>query len=479
MAPPHRLRRLGAHLRPAASASDDLYTVLGVGRDADASAIKKGYRRAAMKHHPDKGGDDETFQRISRAYEVLSDEGMRAVYDAHGEEGLAAHEQQQQGGGGGGQRGGFGGFGGGGGGDPFSMFEELFGNAFGGGGGGGRQRRRQQQQQQNRDQAYDLQCGLADAYMGKKLNVTIARNEACSGCSGSGVAADSGVSSREEAAVPCASCEGNGFTVGVQRLGGFSQRVRVQCAQCDGAGFSLDEALLCGECGGAGVARQRATLAVEIPRGADEGEQIRMHGEGNYAVGAASAADVVFVLRFSKHEVFERRRSGDLLLRQQLSLAEALGGARLLLRQLDGRRLLVSTSPGDILHPDGAESLRRVAGEGMPRRDGTAADLLIKFEIAFPQPGQLTPEDQAVLRALLRQPGAAGDQMGEGGGAGGLPPVRVADGDTETESWDHLGADEYVMEPAVGEGGMAGEEEAEGAPWAKFFDAGRRGAGTR
>ena len=219
--------------------------------------------------------------------------------------------------------------------------------------------------------------------------------------------------------------------------------------------------------------------------GAIEEEPIRLRGEGSFAIGSR-AVDVVFMLRFTRHEYFERR-GADLIVSQQLSLGEALGGARLLVRQLDGRRLLVTTAPGDVLHPSGAGSIRRVKGEGMPRRDGTTGDLLIKFAIRFPQPGDLSAEDQAALLALLSR-----DSSGENGGFRGdesngasditpaaTPPVRVPDGDTETEAWDVNGADGYVMESVdgVGDEYEFNDEDQSGEP--RVFFGGRRGPWVR
>lgn len=199
---------------------------------------------------------------------------------------------------------------------------------------------------------------------------------------------------------------------------------------------------------------------VEVPRGAEDGQQLRMAGEGDFFPELGAGCDVVFVVRVGSHPVFERRGQ-HLLLRQRLSLAEALGGARLLLRQLDGRRLLISTAPGEALSPG---TLRRVRGEGMPMREGTHGDLFIVFEtVEFPAPGELSEQQRAALRQLLSpsQDGEEGvvDTVEE---TGSLPPVRVPDGDDETERWDVNGADEYVMEPvAEPEGGRASSKGAE------------------
>jgi DnaJ-class molecular chaperone len=222
---------LAAHSCPAAgagagrgdgSSSDvdegDLYGTLGVGRDADQSDIRKAYRKLALRHHPDKGGDADRFQRLTRAYEVLSDEELRPIYDAHGMEGVRAHEDGAQVPGAGASSSSA---------DPFSMFEEMFGEAFAGAhrrGGAARRRAahccgcwaRGQVPQRimlracvrvcvhacvyhvagrgsgrrprpPREQTFKLKCGLADVYNGKAFSVGFERRAACVGCDGSGV----------------------------------------------------------------------------------------------------------------------------------------------------------------------------------------------------------------------------------------------------------------------------------------------------
>jgi DnaJ family protein A protein 2 len=354
-----RVARVLRHIAPTASPTaadpdaDDLYDVLGVSRDADDAAIRKAYRRAAVKHHPDKGGDEASFQKISRAHEVLSDDEKRQIYDQFGLQGLEQHEQGEAAGGAG-----MGG-GGGGGMDPFSMFEGLFGGGFGGGQGQGERQPRQ------RDQTFELNCTLNDAYNGKKYRVQFDRSILCSTCTGSGVQEGH---TRESASVSCEVCGGAGQTIRTQRTLFGMQRVQSTCNACGGQGSVLDPSLLCGVCTGQGLERERHTLEVDLPRGVEEGETILMSEQGDYNIRAGRAADVVFVARVKEHPVFTRHGS-HLLLTQKVSLAEALGGLQLLLSQLDGRRLLIKTGAGECLAPG---ALRVVEGEGMPRRDGAS-----------------------------------------------------------------------------------------------------------
>ena len=356
-APPSAQRRIGclrAHLStslsPAAADPDakDLYDVLGVSRDATTPDIRKAFRRAAVKHHPDKGGDEKAFQAISRAHEILSDDEKRKIYDQFGMQGLEEHEQGQAAGAGAGQ----------GGMDPFSMFESMFGGAFG-------SRDRGDGARRQRDQTFELNCTLNDAYNGKKYRVQFDRNAPCSQCTGTGVQDGH---TRQSASVSCNVCSGSGQTIRTQRTLFGVQRVQTTCDACGGQGAVLDQALLCGVCTGQGLQRQRHSLEVALPRGVEDGETIVIGEQGDYSIHAGRAADVVFVARVKEHPVFTRHAS-HLLLKQKVSLAEALGGLQLLLSHLDGRRLLVKTGAGECLTPG---ALRVVAGEGMPKRDGAS-----------------------------------------------------------------------------------------------------------
>ncbi len=341
---------LSTSLSPAAADPDaeDLYDVLGVARDASESDIRKAYRRAAVKHHPDKGGDEKAFQAISRAHEVLSDGEKRQIYDQFGMQGLEQHEQGEAAGGGAGP----------GSSDPFSVFESMFGGAFG-------TRDQTGGTPRQRDQTFELSCTLNDAYNGKNYRVQFDRKAPCAQCTGTGVQEGH---TRQTASIECNVCSGSGQTIRSQRTLFGVQRVQSTCNACGGQGSVLDPNLLCGVCAGQGLQRQRHSLEVTLPRGVEDGETIVVSEQGDYSIQAGRAADVVFITRVKEHPMFTRHGS-HLLLKQKVTLAEALGGMQLLLSHLDGRRLLVKTGAGECLAPG---ALRVVEGEGMPNRDGAS-----------------------------------------------------------------------------------------------------------
>ena len=231
---------------------DELYAILGLDPSASESDIRKAYRRAAVKFHPDKGGDEGDFQKISRAYEVLSDEEKKSIYDQVGLEGLEQHEQGEAAGGAAGGMDGM---------DPFSMFEGLFGGGgMGGGMGGARGGRRRSAGP--REQQFELSCTLNEAYTGKQYRVQFDRNAPCATCTGTGVAEGH---DRESASVVCERCGGAGQQIRAQRTMFGMQRVQVTCEACAGSGRVLDPALLCPTCEGGGLQRERCEYSPHFP----------------------------------------------------------------------------------------------------------------------------------------------------------------------------------------------------------------------
>jgi hypothetical protein len=208
--------------------TEGLYKALGVSKDADEATIKKAYRKTALQHHPDKGGSEEAFKKVTRAYEVLSDPDKRRVYDQYGEEGLE------------------GGDGGGGGGDPMDMFAQMFGGGVrrgGGGDGGGRRK--------GRDMSHQLGVSLADLYNGRTIKLAITRDTTCKDCSGSG-----GQDGATE--TTCGECKGRGMRVMLRQLGpGMVQQMTAPCGACKGAGKTLPEGKRCRTCSGGKTVKER------------------------------------------------------------------------------------------------------------------------------------------------------------------------------------------------------------------------------
>ncbi len=313
----------------------DYYEILGADRDADASTLKKAYRKMAMKYHPDRNPDnaeaEEKFKEINEAYEILKDDQKRAAYDQYGH---AAFENGGMGG-----AGGFGGMGGGG----FSdIFEDLFGDFMGGGG-----RRGGNGQARGSDLRYNMEISLEEAFHGKETEINIPSSVECDSCDGSGAADGS-------SPVNCGTCQGHGK---VRAQQGFFTIERT-CPTCHGQGRVIDKP--CGKCHGEGRVEKEKTLSINIPAGVDDGNRIRLTGEGEIGQRGGPPGDLYIFLTIADHRIFQREGQ-NLHCRVPIPMTTAALGGDIEVPTLDGARAKVSISAG-------SQSGRkfRLRGKGMP-----------------------------------------------------------------------------------------------------------------
>jgi len=236
----------------------DYYELLEVSKDADKSSLKKAYRKMAMKYHPDKNPGDheaeENFKMVNEAYQVLSDDEKRSIYDRHGKAGLEGH----------GARGGAGGFGGFD--DLGSIFEEMFGGSGFGGFGGGGQRRERKTYHYNLDTGVELKIDFNEAVFGCNKEVNYTYKDACEPCKGTG--AKTGKLSS------CPDCAGQGQVHVKQGFMTFSQT----CPRCQGSGESVSDK--CTKCSGKGYKNHKSSFKVDVPEGVNEGNRIRVSNKG-------------------------------------------------------------------------------------------------------------------------------------------------------------------------------------------------------
>lgn len=258
----------------------DYYEVLSISRSASAQEIKKAYRKLAMKYHPDRNPDDpeaETrFKEASEAYEVLSDDEKRKIYDQFGHDGLKGRGFDPD----------FTDFG-----DIFSAFSDIFGG-FGGFGGGGRRGRRIRR---GADLELRLVVDFMDAALGAEEEVTITRHVHCSTCGGDGLKPGASPAT-------CGTCGGRGQVIQQQ---GFL-RISTVCPACRGQGKSIAEGDRCGDCNGSGKERQTDSAKVRIPAGIESGTRIRYVGKGEAGDPGAPPGDLYVVIEVEPHEVFKR-----------------------------------------------------------------------------------------------------------------------------------------------------------------------------
>lgn len=337
----------GMRRGPAADTTK-LYKTLGVSKDADPGQLKKAYRKLSLKYHPDKpGGDEEKFKEITHAFEVLSDEEKRNIYDDYGEEGLSQHQS------------------GGGGMDPTDVFAAMFG------GGGGRSRG----PRKGEDVVHRLNVSLNDLYNGRTSKLAIVRNRVCSGCNGCGA-------KDPKLVTTCRSCNGEGVKIHHMQIApGMVQRVQAECNVCGGVGSSISPLDKCVKCNGDKVVKDRKVLEVHIAPGMQSGQKITFAGEANDNPGLVPG-DVVVTLEQTEHPTFVRKGS-NLIMVKEISLVDALCGVSFTVQQLDGRFLHIQSPPGATIKPD---SIKSVPNEGMPtwKRPYDKGYLFVRFKVNFP-----------------------------------------------------------------------------------------------
>lgn len=340
--------------------SDKYYGLLGCKKTATANEIKKAYRKQAMRHHPDKGGDEATFKEISKAYEVLGDDKKRELYDKYGEKGV------EQGGGGGGMDAG-----------------DIFSQMFGGGGGGGRRGPRK-----GKDVLFRLKVSMDELFNGATKKLRLTKQVICKPCGGEG---GTGVAK-------CSTCKGRGVRLIIRQLGpGMIQQMQAQCDDCDGEGEIIPPGKRCKSCKGQKVQKVKKTLEVHVEKGMKHGQKVVFRGESDEAPGI-QPGDVIVVLEQEEHEYFTRKGQ-HLFYKKKISLLESLTGFSHFITHLDDRVLEVKSDPDTIYEPGCVKS---VQDEGMPteRNPFIRGNLYIEYDVVFPTQGFAAAAKKALAKVL-------------------------------------------------------------------------------
>jgi len=335
-----------------------LYILLELENDASEADVKKAYRKMAMKHHPDKGGDPEVFKDMTFAYDVLIDPERRQRYDRYGEKGLEKGPGAQ---------------------GPQDIFEAMFGGKGGKGRGKGAKQR-------TKDIVRHLWVTLEELYTGVTRPVPIARK----------VVDVDGVTPQQ-----CEKCGGQGAVIQVIQMGPMIQHVQQRCPDCEGTGSSCQMK----------VARE--VLDVFVEKGSPDGHKVVFHGKADERPGC-EPGNLCIVLRQQDHPRF-LRRGADLYLEHEVSLCEALTGFRITVKHLDGRKLVAQSPPGEVLQPmQGGLSLKGVPNAGMPIHNDPFAfgNLFLSLSIRFPR--TIEPQVAVQVRALLEPREVAAADEAEG-----------------------------------------------------------------
>lgn len=353
----------------------DYYEVLGISKSASKDEIKKAYRKLSKQFHPDINKEADAadkFKEVKEAYEILSDDQKRAHYDQFG------HTDPNQG---------FGGsdFGGGG----FGGFEDIF-NTFFGGGGGGSRRRDPNAPRQGADLQYTMTLKFEEAVFGKETDIEIPREEECETCHGSG--AKPGTNPET-----CPHCHGAG-QLNVEQNTPFGRIVnRRTCHHCNGTGKLIKNK--CSTCGGAGKVKKRRKIHVKIPAGIDDGQQLRVTGQGEGGINGGPSGDLYVVFHVRDHEFFERDGE-DIYCEMPITFSQAALGDDIEIPTLHGKvklKVPAGTQTGTKF---------RLKGKGVPNVRGYGVgDQHVIVRIITPS--KLSDKQKQLLREFSEASGKA------------------------------------------------------------------------
>ncbi len=349
----------------------DYYEILGVGRDASQEDIKSAFRRLARKYHPDVSQEpdaEERFKEINEAYGVVSDEEKRAAYDRYGHAGVQGTGGMP---------------------DYTVNFSDIFEEFFGFGGFGRSSQRSRSMPRRGADLQLTLDLTFEEAVFGVEKEVEFNRDEVCATCQGSG--AEPGTSP-----VRCKTCNGSGEVRQVrQTLLGSMVQVAT-CPTCNGQGETISTP--CHTCSGRGLERKTRKKVVAIPAGVDNGNQMRLAGEGQPGVNGGPTGNLFLLIQVKSHKFF-RRRGNDVLLDLDINVAQAALGAEVSIPTVDGADKLKIPSgiqPGKVL---------RLRNKGVPFLRGSGrGDQLVIVNVAIPK--SLTAEQRSMFEQLARSLGS-------------------------------------------------------------------------
>ncbi|KAH7865416.1 hypothetical protein Vadar_006395 [Vaccinium darrowii] len=350
-------------------AESDFYAVLGVSKNASKSEIKSAYRKLARSYHPDvnkEPGAEQKFKEISNAYEVLSDDEKRSIYDRYGEAGLKGA-----------------GIGTGDFSNPFDLFESLFDGLGGMGGMGMGGRGSRSRATEGEDQMYNLVLDFKEAVFGIEKEIEVTRLEACSTCDGSGAKPGTRASK-------CSTCGGQGQVVQSARtpLGVFQQVMT--CSSCGGAG---ETSTPCNTCGGDGRVRKSKRISLKVPAGVDSGSRLRVRGEGNAGRRGGPPGDL-FVLLDVRPDPVLKRDDTNILYSCKVSYIDAILGTTTKVPTVDGvvdLKIPAGTQPGTTLV---------LAKKGVPilNRSNMRGDQLVKVQVEIPK--RLSGDERKLIEEL-------------------------------------------------------------------------------
>jgi len=376
--------------------SKDYYNILGVSKSATQQEIKKAFRKKAHEYHPDKKtGDEAKFKEINEAYQVLGNETKRKQYDQFGTAFNGATGNSGRGGQGGfsdagfnwqdfarqaGSQSGFGGY------RTNVNFEDfdlgdIFGDFF-----GGRSQSRTRSNQSGSDLEYQLDISLRESAFGAEKKINIKKLETCPNCSGKGYESSAKI-------ITCPQCNGRGRIISSQRTIFGSFQTETICPTCQGQGKKPDK--FCPKCHGQGRVETAKQLDIKIPAGINNGESIKISGQGEAGIKGASSGDLFITFRIKPDPKF-RRKGYDIISQQEINIAQAALGDKIKVETLDGY--------GTLKIPSGTESGKvfKISGKGTEKLHGRGrGDHLV--EIIVKTPKSLSRKAKRLLEQLKQE----------------------------------------------------------------------------
>ena len=317
------------------------YEILGVPKNSTHEEIRKAYRKLVKIKHPDKGGNEKEFQDLQTAYDILSDENKRKVYDEYGEDGIKEGMQNP----------------------PENDIFNLF-NTTG---------TRRERKKKSHSTIQQLKVSLEDIYLGTEKQVEISHYRICKKCKGSGGKNSSSVKK-------CSTCDGKGYRIVIQRMMMGIIQSQQTCSDCNGKGEVIMEK--CKECKGKKVTREKKILKILLDKGAPDGKKYVFKGESD-EFPDVEPGDVVVEIEIMENKNFIRK-GADLIYNCDISLLEALTGVQIVITHLDKRKIMIRSKKGEIIKPG---ILKCVSDLGMPFYDNPVrfGNLYLNFNIVFPK----------------------------------------------------------------------------------------------
>lgn len=343
------------------SQDDSLYKTLGVNRNSSETEIKKAYRKLALIHHPDRNPDNKEeaeskFKEISFAYEILSDNDKRTLYNEMGLEGVKNNQSMP-------------------GGNPFDMFSNIFNDM------NGPFSRPRKTKGKNRIEKLNV-C-LEDLYSNKEININLNKSVTCSKCDGRGGMYSSSM-------INCKKCDGKGSIIEIRTFGpGMISQSSRQCFECLGKGKKIKEGEKCSECKGTKLVNIKKKIKTSLRSNMANGEKIVIPEEANHIIGVDVQGDLIIVVEEKPHHTFKRVKN-DLYLEKKINLIEALCGLEFVIEHLDGRKLFVKTV--ETIQPNTKKCIKN---EGM----NSQGNLIIEFIVVFPN--RISDERKEYLQKII------------------------------------------------------------------------------